>query len=475
MANNPLIRTFALVASCFLLTSIGWLVWVYHLMDVVPVESVDLASQVAGYLAQAVGIGIYAAVLHSRRDLDMRPPTLAAIALYSAFLVPAATASALAEVLALGYLCNIACGFIAAFYLHCLTRLVPQNRRGTVFGCGYALATVLAWPLSLLDSGTFLHSPNALIGCGVLALLAFYCVGTAYRARVAGQEASAVANASPTPGPARVAHGTTNANLPRGSLSTPVTRGLIALAAFCILLMCLVKSLGNGFPAADMEAGIDLELSRLFYAGGLVIAGVVSDRNRIYGMICCMAALALPFITLALAGMSVPALALWSLGYFLFGFFAVFRVVLFADIAATTQNMVLSGWGLMVGRVGDALGAALCLALANLPPVLVIVTALLFSLSVFLCFWLYHRAYATQPAQPTERQVFEAFAAHHDLSAREREVLRLLLAEHSNSEIATTLFVSESTVKFHVRNLLKKTGCANRLELMAIYADYPRA
>jgi DNA-binding CsgD family transcriptional regulator len=474
MANNPLIRTFTLVASCFLLTSIGWLVWVYHLMDVVPVESVDLASQVAGYLTQAVGIGIYAAVLRVRPDLDMRPPTLAAIALYSAFLVPAATASAPAEALALGYLCNIACGFIAGFYLHCLARLVPQNRRGTVFGCGYALATVLAWPLSLIGDGAFLHSPNALIGCGILAFLAFYCVGTAYREPATSQEAPAVAKASPAPNPVNASCGTARSNLPQGSLRTPITHGLIVLAAFCILLMCLVKSLGNGFPATDMEAGIDLELSRLFYAGGLVIAGIVSDRNRIYGMICCMAALALPFITLSLASMSAPALTLWSLGYFLFGFFAVFRVALFADIATATDKMWISGWGLLIGRIGDAVGAAVCLLLAQQLPILVILTALLFMASVFLCFWLYHRLYAaSQPQQLTERQIFETFAAHHDLSAREREVLRLVLDGKTNAEIAAELFVSESTVKFHVRNLLKKTGCSNRLELNAKYAEGP--
>lgn len=441
------VRTFAVVASCFLLTSVGWLVWVYHLMSIMPVGSVDLATQVAGYLSQAVGIGIYAAVIHVRRDMDTRPHTLASIALYVAFLVPAATSSSVVESLALGYLCNLACGFIAGFYLHCLAKLVAENHRGTVFGIGYAVATVAAWPLSLLDGGMFLHTANALVACGVLGLLAFYCVGTAYRAATPSQQ-------------------------PPTRRSSLFTRNLIALAAGCILLMCLVKSLGNGFPAADLESDVDLELSRLFYAAGLVIAGIVCDRNRTYGMVCCMAALALPFITLSLASASASAMALWSLGYFLFGFFAVFRVVIFSDIAAESGKPWLSGWGLMLGRIGDAAGTALCLMFASQLPILVILTAVLFSASVFLCFWLYHRLYAAnQPQQKSERQMFEAFAAHHDLSAREREVLRLVLDGRTNAEIASELFVSDSTVKFHVRNLLKKTGCANRLELSAKFAE----
>ena len=463
--NNAGIRTFAVIASCFLLTSIGWLVWLYHLMALIPTESVDLATQVAGYLVQAVGIGMYAALVYARPDMDMRAPTLAAIALYMAFLVPAATTGSPIEALALGYLSNLACGFIAGFYLHCLAKLVPGKRRGTVFGIGYAVATIAAWPISLVDGGTYLHSAHALIGCGALALLAFYCVGTAYRGSdpsMSNTESSAERNASkPADNLTAAAKG-----------GPPITRNVIILASICILTICLVKSLGNGFPATDMEAGIDLELSRLFYAAGLVIAGIVCDRNRLYGMVCCMAALALPFITLSLAGMSASAMALWSLGYFLFGFFAVFRVVLFADIASTNRSMWLSGLGLMLGRIGDAIGAAICLLLAQQLPILVILTALLFMASVFLCFWLYHQAYAaSQPAQQSERQRFEAFAAHHDLSAREREVLRLVLDGRTNSEIAGELFVSESTVKFHVRNLLKKTGCTNRLELSKRYAQ----
>lgn len=72
--------------------------------------------------------------------------------------------------------------------------------------------------------------------------------------------------------------------------------------------------------------------------------------------------------------------------------------------------------------------------------------------------------------------MFEDFAIQHDLSARERAVLRLALAERSNAEIAQTLFVSESTIKYHMHNLLKKTGCKSRVDLMARYAAalYPR-
>ncbi len=59
-----------------------------------------------------------------------------------------------------------------------------------------------------------------------------------------------------------------------------------------------------------------------------------------------------------------------------------------------------------------------------------------------------------------------------ELTAREREVWRLLAQGDSNAEIARTLFISEHTVKFHVHNLLRKLGFKNRSE--AICAAHRR-
>ena len=71
----------------------------------------------------------------------------------------------------------------------------------------------------------------------------------------------------------------------------------------------------------------------------------------------------------------------------------------------------------------------------------------------------------------SEQERFDRFAARHDLSVREREVLQLVLAGRSNREVAVELCVSESTVKYHVRNVLRKTGNHSRKELLAAYAD----
>ncbi len=56
-----------------------------------------------------------------------------------------------------------------------------------------------------------------------------------------------------------------------------------------------------------------------------------------------------------------------------------------------------------------------------------------------------------------------------NLSAREKEVLGLLCQGATNKEIASTLFVSENTVRAHVRSLMQKLDADNRTQL-AIYA-----
>jgi two-component system, NarL family, response regulator LiaR len=55
------------------------------------------------------------------------------------------------------------------------------------------------------------------------------------------------------------------------------------------------------------------------------------------------------------------------------------------------------------------------------------------------------------------------------LTARETEVLRLVARGQANKEIATTLSISEKTVKTHVSNILDKLSVASRTQA-ALYA-----
>jgi len=69
---------------------------------------------------------------------------------------------------------------------------------------------------------------------------------------------------------------------------------------------------------------------------------------------------------------------------------------------------------------------------------------------------------ATRPS----RTVMPAAA---QFTARETEVLKLLVAARSNREIARSLGIEERTVKAHVAKLMRKVGVENRIAL-SIYA-----
>lgn len=52
----------------------------------------------------------------------------------------------------------------------------------------------------------------------------------------------------------------------------------------------------------------------------------------------------------------------------------------------------------------------------------------------------------------------------HQLSKREKEILREVVKGKNNKDIATELYISSNTVKKHISNIYKKLGVANRLE-----------
>ena len=80
--------------------------------------------------------------------------------------------------------------------------------------------------------------------------------------------------------------------------------------------------------------------------------------------------------------------------------------------------------------------------------------------------------FATLVSAVATGQVFHAFtvvpsraqARRDGLTARELEILRMVAAGASNVRIAKALWVAEQTVKYHLSNIYRKLGVANRTQ-----------
>jgi DNA-binding NarL/FixJ family response regulator len=71
-----------------------------------------------------------------------------------------------------------------------------------------------------------------------------------------------------------------------------------------------------------------------------------------------------------------------------------------------------------------------------------------------------HVFHAFTPGRPQARDT----SMLPELTARELEILRWVAAGSSNAGIARELYVTEQTVKFHLSNIYRKLGVANRTE-----------
>jgi DNA-binding NarL/FixJ family response regulator len=67
-----------------------------------------------------------------------------------------------------------------------------------------------------------------------------------------------------------------------------------------------------------------------------------------------------------------------------------------------------------------------------------------------------------------ERQIPTPPGATIDLTRRERQVLQLVADGLANREVGSVLYVTEDTVKSHIRHILVKLGATSRANAVAI-------
>ena len=444
----------ALIGLSFLWTGCAYLSWFYHLADFYSTGSVDMLTEVVGYLFQAAGLLAFAVYRkQSSRELSRRSFALMSLTGLVLSLLASLSPSG-AVSLVFGYGMNTVFGMIAGFYLSVLAEYSSPEHTGIVFGAGYGFGSIFSYLISLIGGGNFLADPRAFVLYTIIwAASVPLSSGIMYKSGTGPQARPAAAGSEP-------------------ALAASDMLNYLWIPGIALLLLSCVKSGGFYFPAADLgDHNVSLELSRSFYAAGLIAAGLINDRRRSAGAVLCVAALVFPFFTMIAGSHSGINYLLWISGYIFFGFYTVYRVLLFIDISRSRAELShLACMGLFWGRLGDAAGAACGITLSSRPIVLITVMAALFVACIFLFFHLYQAMYMQPPKAEPDYAL--QFASRYGLSRRETDLLRLILGGLTNKEIAERLYISENTVKFHVRNLLHKTDCSKRKELLSLFDSF---
>ena len=97
----------------------------------------------------------------------------------------------------------------------------------------------------------------------------------------------------------------------------------------------------------------------------------------------------------------------------------------------------------------------------NIEIVIVVIALVFFFIGMYL-----NKKKVQQPRITTE--IHKKHLENLDLSKREYEVLQAIAVGLSNKEIADQLFVSESTIKTHVSNILVKLNAKRRTQAIQI-------
>ena len=258
---------------------------------------------------------------------------------------------------------------------------------------------------------------------------------------------------------------------------------LIAAVVLMSLVSGMIDSVLTAFNAEKAYAiysGV-----RLFYALGLILAGIIADiRERVYLPLATVCAILLSSVCMFFLSEEVSYFAGTALMYLYSGFYVIFFTVMFLDFAPKSgcpelwagmgrivRSLTVAATVLPALRIYDALGST---ALA--------VGSCLVSIGILLVLLPYISRAVTAsepkkeaPAQRemSQRERLELYARRCDLTPRETEVLEMLLTTDDDLQrIADSLYISRRMVQRYVSSIYEKTETKTRLGLFQSYMNF---
>jgi DNA-binding CsgD family transcriptional regulator len=265
------------------------------------------------------------------------------------------------------------------------------------------------------------------------------------------------------------------------SLKTP----LLFLSLFVVLLTINSGLMYQVFnPAFEHLTWLTSWYWAVPYIAALIIMrNMPSGKKRSYflyvGMLMIMASF-IAFMLLDRSAASYFVVDTLMLGAC--GIFDLFWWSIIGEMLEYSHNPVkIFGIGLSANVLGVLLGGILgfflysldlpsanvtVIALAVVCVTLIILPVLNRRLVLVLKNHTYLMAYSAME-ENKQRQIIHTAGLPDPLTGREHEVLHLVLAGKTNKNIAAELYISENTVKTHVKNILSKYGVSSRARLIS--------
>jgi len=88
---------------------------------------------------------------------------------------------------------------------------------------------------------------------------------------------------------------------------------------------------------------------------------------------------------------------------------------------------------------------------------------------VYLYFFISRQYFQTIDVQVESLEIDDATCKAYGISVREAQIIQLLVTGRTNREIAESLYISENTVKTHVKNIYGKLKVSNRVQLFTLF------
>ena len=230
--------------------------------------------------------------------------------------------------------------------------------------------------------------------------------------------------------------------------------------------MTTISCIGSGlYYSLPQAQGINWYLIRAFYSIGLIIAGLIMDKNSFMGEICVVASLTYPLIATSLFNQGMTDTITLSLSYIFRGFITIYYVLSFSKLYKKENDYLLfSSLGLLVSRLSEAIITIVLMKLNISNIVQLIFSAICFIPLLFVFVKTQNEKYVGTSFSETKRMAL--FCEKYELTNREKEILELLVQGLSDLEISSKLFISNNTVRFHISNLLKKTNSQSRIDVV---------